>query len=90
VSQHFDFDMSALHNVHWNVLLPGDTFRVLYGDAHRAISNPAAMSFGNPKTFLTFGAVYTVISRRLGPEFPVPKDYYVILGEGVPLEEIKL
>lgn len=59
MSQHFDFDVSQC-SPHWDVLLPGDTFRIFAdGDP----SNKHG-TYGRGNYVWDFGTVYMIISRR--------------------------
>ena len=71
----------AAERPHWNQLVPGDTF--LFEEHGLCAGNRGhRVFFGEANVAFTVGGTYLVVSRRIGPEFPFPKDCYVFLGPG--------
>ncbi len=56
------------------------------GGADDAMTYVYGSSAGNTVKFRP-GHMYVVVSRRIGPVNPYPRDYYVFFGEGMSLEE---
>lgn len=72
----------------WNLLLPGDTFSF---DCSR-MQQVARRSSGANNSWMYFQSrtIYLVVSRRIGPELPRYRDFYVFMGPGMNAEECLL
>lgn len=70
----------------WNAMIPGDTFHFELPNGEGEFSLGGEHNAG---CYVYANRVYLIVSRRLGPEFPIPRDYYVILGPGM-LREVLL
>ena len=78
MSQHRDITYPwHPHWPHWNEMLPGDSFRFVGEPGSKA----SKFCIGRD-VWILLNVTYMVVSRRLGPEHPYPRNYYVILGPG--------
>ena len=69
-------------SIHWNELVPGDTFTIVSEHGDLEVGNVLDVWRGSVNLQFELGKVYFVVSRRIGPELPVPRDYYVFLMPG--------